>query len=285
MLDLFKAISLVGIAIGSYTDIKTLEVPDYINYSLVAFGLGGNLIYTLIENNPTYILRSVLGLIAALIFGFAMYYTGQWGGGDSKMLFGLGALLGISYPFQLDFFLIFLINLIFAGAAYGLLWIIFMGVKYRKKLKPKLKKYMKQYSKTRFISSIIVLICLIVLFVVKIDPYFKMIASLLFLSIYVMNYLMIVVKSVEDVAMIKYIDPEKLTEGDWIVDPIYVNNKLITGPKDLGIKKEQISQLLKFKKQGKINKIKVKYGIPFVPSFLIAFILTLILNKVIFLPI
>ena len=100
-----------------------------------------------------------------------------------------------------------------------------------------------------------------------------------------MNYLMIVVKSVEDVAMIKYIDPEKLTEGDWIVDPIYVNNKLITGPKDLGIKKEQISQLLKFKKQGKINKIKVKYGIPFVPSFLIAFILTLILNKVIFLPI
>ena len=80
---------------------------------------------------------------------------------------------------------------------------------------------------------------------------------------------------------ITLIDPEKLTEGDWIVDDIIVDKKRIAGPKDLGIEKHQIKQLLKYKKLGKIKKIKVKYGIPFVPSFLLALIYTIIFNELI----
>ena len=83
--------------------------------------------------------------------------------------------------------------------------------------------------------------------------------------------------------MVKLISPEKLTEGDWIVEDIYYKNKRITGPKDLGISKKNIEKLIKLKQQGKINKIKVKYGIPFVPSFLIALIYTIIFNKIVLL--
>lgn len=282
MIDIFKAISLVGIIIGSYTDIKTLEVPDWINYFLIAAGIGGNIIFSLIKNNPSYIISSLLGLIVALIIGYGMYLTGQWGGGDSKMLFGLGALLGVSYPFKLDFFFLFLINLIFAGAFYGILWVIIKGFAYRKELKPEIKKYFKQYAKSRIISSIFIILILIALFFVEIDSFYKIVMVIMLSSLYLINYLLVIVKAVEDVAMIKNIEPEKLTEGDWIVDNIYIGKKYITGPKELGIKKEQIKQLLKYKEQGKINKIKVKYGIPFVPSFLIAFIITLILNNIIF---
>ncbi|GIU69536.1 MAG: hypothetical protein KatS3mg002_0772 [Candidatus Woesearchaeota archaeon] len=49
--------------------------------------------------------------------------------------------------------------------------------------------------------------------------------------------------------------------------------KYITGPKDLGISKEQIELL----KKSKIKKVLVKEGIPFIPAFLIAFILTMIM--------
>lgn len=282
MIDIFKAIALLGIAIGSYTDIKTLEVPDWINYFLISVGLGGNLIYTLIENNPTYIINSVLGLIFALIIGFAMYFAGQWGGGDSKMLFGIGALIGVSYPFELDFFFVFLINVVFAGAFYGILWIIVKGIMNRKKLPVKINKYMKQYSKTRIISSIFILLILIGLFFVNLESYLKIVLAIFMVSLYIINYLFVLVKAVEEVAMVKYIEPEKLTEGDWIPENIYVGKKLIAGPKDLGIKKEQIALLLKYKKQGKIDKVKVKYGMPFVPSFFIAFVMTLVLDSTIF---
>ena len=56
-----------------------------------------------------------------------------------------------------------------------------------------------------------------------------------------------------------------------------VNGKRITGPKDLGISKKQIRQLRQYYEKGKVKKIAIKEGIPFVPSFLISFIVTLIL--------
>jgi Flp pilus assembly protein protease CpaA len=282
MIDIFRVIALIGIAIGSYTDFKTLEVPDWINYFLISAGLGGNLIYSMIEQNPNYILSSILGLSTALFIGYGMYLTGQWGGGDSKMLFGIGALIGISYPFEFGFFFKFIINLVFAGAAFGLIWILIKGIQHRKELKLKIRKYMKKYSKTRLISSLLITLILISLFFIKIEPYYKITLLVFLASMYVINYLFVIVKAVEESAMIKYVEPEKLTEGDWIPEEIYVNKKLIAGPKYLGIKKEQISLLLKYKKQGKIDKVKVKYGMPFVPSFLIAFILTLVIDNVVF---
>jgi len=87
-------------------------------------------------------------------------------------------------------------------------------------------------------------------------------------------YSTIFVKSVEKTCMLKFVEPEKLTEGDWIAKNVIVNKKRIAGPKDLGIEKKQIKQLIELKRKGLIKKILIKEGIPFVPSFLIAFIIT-----------
>ena len=76
--------------------------------------------------------------------------------------------------------------------------------------------------------------------------------------------------------MLKLVEPEKLTEGDWIAKDIVVNGKRVAGPKDLGISKAQIKELLGLKKQKKIGKILIKEGIPFVPSFLAAFAVTML---------
>ena len=142
-----------------------------------------------------------------------------------------------------------------------------------------MKFYLKKYYKIRIVSSIIIMISLLLIFFIKIE--FKFIFVLLLAVLYFMNFLFIYVKAVEEVAMIKLIEPSKLTEGDWIVDNIKINNKLIVGPKDLGIKKDQIKQLIKFKQQGKIRKVKVKYGIPFVPSFMLSMIYTIIFNNIV----
>jgi hypothetical protein len=76
--------------------------------------------------------------------------------------------------------------------------------------------------------------------------------------------------------MYKRITPDKLTEGDWIANNIKIDGKYISGPKDLGIEKKQINQLIDLWKKGKIKKVLIKEGMPFIPSFFIAFIITLI---------
>jgi hypothetical protein len=80
--------------------------------------------------------------------------------------------------------------------------------------------------------------------------------------------------------MIKEVAINRLTEGDWIYKDVYIGKKLITGPKDLGISREQIAQLKKYSSQGKIKAVIIKEGIPFIPAFLLAFVATVIINYV-----
>ena len=83
--------------------------------------------------------------------------------------------------------------------------------------------------------------------------------------------------------MLKYVLPKQLTEGDWIAKDVKVDGKYITGPKDLGIEKKQIRRLVSFYKKNKVKKILIKEGIPFVPNFFIAYVVTLIFGNFIFL--
>jgi hypothetical protein len=82
--------------------------------------------------------------------------------------------------------------------------------------------------------------------------------------------------------MLRYVKPTEVTEGDWIAKDIYISNKYISGPKDLGIEKSQLNKLISFYKKGKIKRVLIKVGIPFVPSFLLAYILTLAFGNLLF---
>jgi len=80
--------------------------------------------------------------------------------------------------------------------------------------------------------------------------------------------------------MLKQLSPERLTEGDWIAKDVIIAGKRIAGPKDLGVSKKQISLLQKLKRQRKLNTVLVKQGVPFVPSFLLAYIAALAFGNV-----
>jgi len=275
-------IAFIGLVAGTITDIKTREVPDWINYSMIFSGIGLRLLYSSITFDASFIIEGVIGLVAFVILGYIMFYAGQWGGGDSKMIMGLGALLGLNFTAQpLPLLFVFLINVLFVGSLYGLIYSIVLAVKNKKKFVKNLNKMMHSEKMNRFRRiKLIILIVLIALitYLLKtriIDLPFATILFALIIILYLSFYLFIFVKAVESTAMIKSIPPEELTEGDWIAKNIFVDRKKIVGPKDLGIEKKQIKELIALKQKGKINKIKIKQGLPFVPSFLIAFILSL----------
>jgi len=97
MLLIAIIIAFVALVISTITDIKKREVPDYISYGLTFIALGISVIYSIVYLDYTYISQSIMGFIVGLIIAYAMFYMGQWGGGDSKLIMGLGAVLGFNF--------------------------------------------------------------------------------------------------------------------------------------------------------------------------------------------
>jgi prepilin signal peptidase PulO-like enzyme (type II secretory pathway) len=80
--------------------------------------------------------------------------------------------------------------------------------------------------------------------------------------------------------MHKWVIPDKLTEGDWLVKQVKIGKTIIAPPR-LGLEKKQVELLQKLYKQKKIDKILVRYGIPFAPAFLFSFAATLTFGNIV----
>ncbi|MCK5107990.1 MAG: prepilin peptidase [Nanoarchaeota archaeon] len=279
MINIAIFITLIALIIASITDIKTREVPDWLNYSLIISGLAINGLFSLIYHNSQIIINCLIGLGIALAFALIMFYTGQWGGGDSKLLIGIGALMGSAFTFS-GFMPSFIINSLLVGSIYGLIWGLVVVIKNKKKFIEQSKKILsnKKIRKIKIIFTIFSLLPFLIL-LIRYDIINLILCSLLFVSLNLIIYVYIFSKIFEEAFMYKFIKPEKLTEGDWIAKNIIIKGKKICGPKDLGINQKQIQQLIKLK----IKSVKIKEGIPFVPPFLIAFILTLFLGNIVLL--
>lgn len=271
--------ALAILAIGTFTDFRIREVPDWINYGGIAAGLGLRLLYSSLTFDWSYIIAGLLGFGVFLGVALAMFYLGQWGGGDSKMLMGIGALVGLEL--RPDSLLIaFFVNMLFVGALYGIFWSIYLAVSHRKKFIRQMNNAIKSrdYRKAKKILFLLVALLIILSFLV--EPY---VAAALLVSAFVLLvvfYSWLFLTSVEKISLLKSVPVEKLTEGDWIVRDIVVGGKRICGPKDLGISREQIDKLVKLKHKGKIRKVLIKEGMPFVPVFLISFVISLIWGNI-----
>ncbi len=276
-------VALIALIVATITDFKTREVPDWLSYGLIFVGVGLNLMFSFVYWDYWFLVDSLVGLVIFLIFALIMFYTGQWGGGDSKVLMGLGALIGFDVRFSgFPFLVTFFINILLVGAVYGLVWSFMLVFKNWRSFLREFRKGLRKMAKVR--NYLIVSVCLMLVLAYflrgNIFGFILFVISLFSVTTFC---LWVFVKAVEKVCMIKSVTPDKLTEGDWIVKNIKYKGKYICGPKDLGIEKKQIRKLLRLYKQNKIKKVLIKEGIPFVPSFLIAFIITLFFGNLLFL--
>jgi Flp pilus assembly protein protease CpaA len=271
---------LLGLVVGSLTDMKSREVPDWLSFSLIFFGFGSAGIYSITSWSYVPMLESAIGFGLFLGLGYLMFYAGQWGGGDSKIVMAMGALIGIPLDnFFNSVFLAFLINIFVVGAIYGLLWSVFLAIRHRKGFVKAFRELSstKQMVRLRWLVVVLFVFAIIVLFVAP--GVLRLMILLVVAVFYVMFYAWLFIKAVEKACMIKKVSPDVLTEGDWIARDVFVGKKRIASPKDLGVSKEQIALLKKLKKQKRISTVWVKYGIPFVPSFLVAFLASVVLKN------
>lgn len=273
-------IIFLGLFIGSYTDLKTREVPDWLSFSLIFSGLGLRLLFSTITLDKSIFIEGFVGFLIFVVLGYMMYYSGQWGGGDSKLLMGIGALVGLDFHFLLKSTLaIFFINILLAGAAYGMLWIVALAIIYRNRLGAEAIKLFRATTTIRntlFVTTPIFIVFLLLLPSSTATLPLQVLLFALAIAPLFLYTTWLGVKSIENLAFYKDVEPEKLTEGDWIAKDVIVDGRRIVGSKDLGVTALQIKKLRGYYHQGKIGKVTVKEGIPFVPSFLIGFIMTVI---------
>ncbi len=191
---------------------------------------------------------------------------------------GLGAAL-YTYPkFLLDYFspnlilpftLILFINILIIGSVYSIIWALYLMYKnfdqFTKGLKIKLKK-------TKNIQGIILLVILVIIIISLVLNIDKLIILTFSALIIILLYLLIAIKTIDEICMYKIVPLTKLTEGDWIPKPIYHNKKMLIKCKAEGLTKKDILLLKKYK----LKEILIREGIPFVPSLLISFIVTII---------
>ena len=137
-------IVLIALVFASITDLKKREVPDWLNFAIIFFALGARGLYSIIFWDYHVFLEGIIGFVVFVILAYIMFYAGQWGGGDSKLLMGMGAVFGIKLGvFSLSAFPLigtFIINLMLFGAIYGLIWSSILAVVKWKEFLMELKK-------------------------------------------------------------------------------------------------------------------------------------------------
>ena len=87
---LILIVPVVLLLIATWCDLRTREIPDWISVALVLIGItaagfswGGVQWWTVLS-----------GLLLGFLIGLALFRFAKFGGGDAKLIAGIGAILG-----------------------------------------------------------------------------------------------------------------------------------------------------------------------------------------------
>ncbi len=258
-------LALIWVIFASLEDLKKREVEDWLSYSLIIFALGFRFFYSLFYDDYSVIYSGLIGLGIFFVLGNLLYYARAFAGADAKLMIAFGTILPLSSSLSvnLKMFLVFLFLFLLIGGIYGVCWSIFLSIKNYKLFK---KEFSLSLSKNKFIlfflgSSGVILIIL---------GFVNLFFALLGLMFLFFPLLFFYAKAVDSSCMIRKVSVEKLTVGDWLVNDVKIGKKLIKANWD-GLSKEDIALLKKNKKL-----VTIRYGIPFIPVFLISLVVYLI---------
>jgi len=257
-------LALIWIVFATVQDLKSREVANWLNFSLIIFAMGFRFFYGLFGSNGFGLFyQGIIGLMIFFILGNFLYYSRMFAGGDAKLMIALGAILPLSENFMtnINYFIGFFILFLVAGTVYGLIWSFVLMIRNFKEFK---KEFPKQFRKANTLS-IFMLIAGILLLISAF--YFGVLYLYLSILCFVFPLLLVYSKTIDEACMIKSLDTKRLREGDWLYKNTKVGKKIIKATWD-GLSDKEIKLIRK-----KLKKIRIRQGIPFVPVFLISFIL------------
>jgi len=260
MLEFLFYLFLAGILIACFQDLKRREVDNWLNLFLIFSSLAFVFFTSIFNQDKTLIVFACCSMIILFVLSNLFYYGRIFSGGDAKLLFAMFAFFaGLSFFETFFNILIFLIFLFVGGAIWGSLFSLYLFLKNPKKTISQFKKEVRgPCIKIKYFLAFGILFLIL--------GYFNYLFLFISFILIVFPFIFALAQSIEKVSMVREINAKNLREGDWIVDEVKIKNKKIM-PNWEGLTSNDLVLLKKLNK-----KVKIKEGIPFVPSFLIAII-------------
>ncbi|HLF54017.1 MAG TPA: prepilin peptidase [Candidatus Nanoarchaeia archaeon] len=264
-------IALIWMVFATVQDIKKREVANWLNFSLVAFALAYRAFYSSYISDWMFFVWGLIGFVLFFGLGNLFYYSNVFAGGDAKLLMGLGVVLPVSgLSDMLLFGLGFVLLLFFVGAIYSLIYSVFIIRKNYSKFSSEFEKNIGNRKNWVLALAFAIFLVLFIYSLAGVDFVLLFFAVMFAVFVFI---LLVYAKSLE-VCLIKLVSPGKLTEGDWILEDIKLGRGVIKKTVH-GLNAEDIMRL---KKKGK--KVLIREGIPFVPAFLMAFLIMVFFSAV-----
>ncbi len=258
-------LGLIWIIFASVQDLKDQEVANWLNFSLIIFALGFRFFYSLfLGKDYGFFYQGLIGFGIFFILGNLFYYSRIFAGGDAKLMIALGAVLPIyeSFYSNVKFFIVFFVVFLFSGMIYGLSFSFYLILKHFRNFK---KEFKGQFKKNKNIIYGVMFFGLFLMAIGFSERFFFLFGGFVF----ILPCLYLYAKSVDEACMIKKIKVKDLREGDWLYKDIRIGRKIIKADWD-GLSKKDIKLI-----QKKNKSILIRQGIPFVPVFLISFLIIL----------
>ncbi|MEM5793897.1 MAG: A24 family peptidase [Candidatus Aenigmatarchaeota archaeon] len=275
-------VALFGSSLAGIWDLKTTEIPDSIPHAMIVIAILIALARSFYEQSFFPFVYSLACGTILFAFGFTLYYSGQWGGGDAKVLSAIGFLIPNMIksswfdrilPFPFSGMVSYTLNVFFVGTAY-MLFYSFVLAFINRKIIASFSKEVKASANLIAIFSLALLfvftalnLYLCHLFDIQINLQLLLTNSLLPLLL-TLGIFMVwkFTKSVEEVGFKKRIPVSKLKVGDVLAE-----SKLWEGITQ--------KELIKIKKSGK-KYVTIKEGVRFAPAFPLALLFTLYFGDV-----
>jgi Flp pilus assembly protein protease CpaA len=258
---------LVGLIVASLQDLKRREVDNWLNLFLIFGGLSFLCYEAIFSGDLSIIFQTSFMVVVLFVFMNLFYYGRVFAGGDAKLLFALTAFfVGATFFVTLANLGVFLLLLMLAGSVYGLSFSAFLYFKSCKEVNKKMKEvFSSKVIRGVFFGGIVVLVLGVMDMTVLLIGAFMVSFSLLY----------VFAKGLELVSMTRFVSGKELREGDWLAEDVKIGRRVVPATWD-GLTLKELKILSKQK------RVKIKEGIPFVPSFLIAFLLYALLRDFIF---
>lgn len=252
-------LGLIWVIFAAVQDLRKREVANWLNFSLIAFALAHRFFYSDYAGDWKFFWFGVLGVGIFVALAFAFYYGKVFAGGDAKLLMGLGAI----WPFESYGDLIvgagmFIFILFLTGLFYTLFYSLFIVSSNKKKF---WKDFVLRVRRSGILFFAVLIFAMLFGFII--GSFANGVFVFLMLTCLVLLY--DYVKSVDEL-MIKKIGAKDLREGDWLEKEVRIGKRLIKKSVH-GLSLREIELLKRAKK-----KVLIKEGVPFIPAFLIAYV-------------
>lgn len=273
---LVTVIALIFLLVASIYDLKYGEITDKINFGFILTVVILSITLSLSRMDINILLNTVSIGMGYFVVAYVLYHLGQWGGGDVKLLLGLGCTIGllnsIGYVWNtplLPYYLVYFIDMGVVVLPYALIYMLILSVS-----KPDVFKNCLE--KTASMSTLILFLLAfaapLIFYLYTASPFFILFSVVL--STFILASLFL--KTSEEVLLTKTIPVSELKESDALEEDLTYNGKKIALRREIeGVNKQQLELIKKLASENKIpSQIKIRWGVKFAPIIAISFLLT-----------